>query len=291
MIKSMTGYGIASAELKEKKLNVEIRTLNSKQLDMNLKICRLYKEKESDIRSVISKELERGKIDLAVYFENNEDVSNFTINKTLFQKYYEELKSISAETKNESPSDLFAIAIKMPDVITTGSQELSNEEWKDFMNVLNNALKQVNEFRIHEGEILGNDIKKRINLILHLLKEIEPYEKTRLNTIRERIKKNLEELIGVDKTDKNRFEEELIYYLEKIDITEEKVRLKKHCDFFIETIKQPEANGRKLNFISQEIGREINTIGSKANDADMQKFVVQMKDELEKIKEQLLNIL
>ena len=287
----MTGYGKAVAEQKGKKLCIEIRTLNSKQLDMNTRISRLYKEKESEIRSVISKELERGKIDLAVYFENNEDVSNFSVNKTLLLKYYEELKTISAEAKNDHPSDLFAIALRMPDVMTTGNQELSDEEWSDFAVALNDALKQVNEFRMHEGEILGSDIKKRINLILQLLKEAETFEKTRMATIRERIKKNLDELIGIDKTDKNRFEEELIYYLEKIDITEEKVRLKKHCDYFNETMKQPEANGRKLAFISQEIGREINTIGSKANDADIQKLVIQMKDELEKIKEQLLNIL
>jgi uncharacterized protein (TIGR00255 family) len=291
MIKSMTGYGKAVAEQKGKKLCIEIRTLNSKQLDMNTRISRLYKEKESEIRSVISKELERGKIDLAVYFENNEDVSNFSINRALLLKYYEELKAISTELNNELKSDLFAIALRMPDVMTTGNQEISDEEWSDFAIALNEALKQVNEFRIHEGEILGNDIKKRINLILQLLKEAETFEKTRMVTIRERIRKNLDELIGVDKTDKNRFEEELIYYLEKIDITEEKVRLKKHCDYFIQTMKQPEANGRKLAFISQEIGREINTIGSKANDADMQKLVIQMKDELEKIKEQLLNIL
>jgi uncharacterized protein (TIGR00255 family) len=291
MIKSMTGYGKAFAEFEGKKLCVEIRTLNSKQLDINLRITRLYKEKESEIRSAVSKELERGKIDVAIYFENNEEVSNLSINKKLLLKYYEELKAISAEANNTESTDHFALALRMPDVMSTGSQELKVEEWNVFVALLVEALNQVTVFRTHEGEILGNDMNTRIKLILQLLKDLEPFEKKRMDNIRQRIQKNLEEMIGVEKINQNRFEEEVIYYLEKIDVTEEKVRLKKHCDYFIETMKQPEANGRKLGFVSQEIGREINTIGSKANDADIQKLVVQMKDELEKIKEQLLNIL
>lgn len=291
MIKSMTGFGKATGGQEGKKLCVEIRTLNSKQLDINTKICQLYKEKESEIRSIVAKDLERGKIDIVVYFENKEDTSNFTINKTLLIKYFEELKSISAEAKNDFPTDHFALSLRMPDVLTTGNEELSEDDWQQFLNAFNDALKQVNKFRLHEGEILEKDITERIKLVLRLLKEVTPYEKMRIETIKERIQKDIDELIGKGKTDKNRFEEELIYYMEKIDITEEKVRLKEHCGYFLETIKQPEANGRKLGFISQEIGREINTLGSKANDADIQKIVVQMKDELEKIKEQLLNIL
>jgi len=291
MIKSMTGFGKATGGQKEKKLCVEIRTLNSKQLDINTKICRLYKEKESEIRSILAKNMERGRIDVLVYFENEEDTSNYTINKNLLIKYFEELKSISAEAKNDFPTDHFASALRMPDVFTTGNEELSGDDWQQFLNVLDDALKQVNNFRLHEGEILEKDITERIKLVLRLLKEVTPYEKMRIETIKKRIQKDIDELIGKGKTDKNRFEEELIYYIEKIDITEEKVRLNKHCGYFLETIKQPEANGRKLGFISQEIGREINTLGSKANDADIQKIVVQMKDELEKIKEQLLNIL
>jgi len=291
MIKSMTGFGKVVAGQEGKKFCIEIRALNSKQFDIYPKICRLYKEKEPDIRSIISKELERGKIDVTVYFEDNESVSDFTINKNLLLNYFEELKTISVEAKNEFPTDYFALALRMPDVLTTGNGKLADEEWSHFVNALNDALKQVNEFRLHEGEILGNDIKNRINLVLRFLGEITPYEKKRMDIIKERIQKNLDELIGKNKADKNRFEEELIYFLEKIDITEEKTRLKKHCDYFLETMKQPEANGRKLGFITQEIGREINTIGSKANDADIQKIVVQMKDELEKIKEQLLNVL
>jgi uncharacterized protein (TIGR00255 family) len=291
MIKSMTGFGKATGGNEGKKLCVEIRTLNSKQFDINTRISRLFKEKESDIRSVIAKELERGKIDVAIYFDNKDETSNFTINKTLLLKYYEELKSISSEAGNNIQTDYFALALKMPDVLTSGNEELSNEDWQQLLIALDDALKQVSKFRLHEGKILEKDITERINLILKLLKEITPYEKKRIEIIKNRILKDIEELIGKSKTDKNRFEEELIYYIEKIDITEEKVRLKKHCDYFIETTKQPEANGRKLGFICQEIGREINTLGSKANDSDIQKIVIQMKDELEKIKEQLLNIL
>jgi uncharacterized protein (TIGR00255 family) len=291
MIKSMTGYGKATSTDGGRTLVVEIRSLNSKQMDTNTRISRVFKEKESEIRSIISKELERGKIDIAIYYENEDAGADTAINKSLLLKYYRELKSISDEADNNLPSDHFALAMRMPDVLSTSNLKLSDEEWKNFLPVLNEAIAQLNEFRRHEGEILGNDTLKRINIILQLLVETETFEKKRMDTIKERIQKNLNELIGVDKTDKNRFEEELIYYLEKIDITEEKLRLKKHCDYFVETMNQPEANGRKLVFISQEIGREINTIGSKANDADIQKLVIQMKDELEKIKEQLLNIL
>ncbi len=291
MIKSMTGFGKATAEQKGKKLCIEIRTLNSKQLDINLRLNHLYKDKESEIRTIISKELERGKIDISVYFENNEDISAYNINKSLLLKYYNELKAISIEAKNEASSDIFSLALRMPDIMTTGSQELEEDEWNQFKKVFQETLNQVNNFRIHEGEILGNDIKKRIQGIIQLLNLIDPFEKQRMEDIKKRIHSNLEESIGMGKVDPNRFEEELIYYLEKIDITEEKIRLRKHGDYFIETMKQNEANGRKLAFISQEIGRGINTIGSKANNADIQKLVVQMKDELEKVKEQLLNIL
>lgn len=287
----MTGYGKATAGHEGKTLCIEIRSLNSKQLDINLKICRLFREKESEIRAIVAKELERGKADVAIYYENSEEVYNCTINKTLLKKYYEELISVSAEVQNPLPSDHFALALKMPDVLSGANEILSEDEWKNFLPSLNEALKELNNFRIHEGEILGCDAEKRIKNIVRLLEETEVFESKRIDIIRARIQKNLEELIGIDKADKNRFEEAMIYYLEKTDITEEKVRLKKHCDYFLETMIQPEANGRKLAFISQELGREINTIGSKANDADIQKLVVQMKDELEKIKEQLLNIL
>ena len=291
MIKSMTGFGKITAEQKGKKLCIEIRTLNSKQLDINLRLNHLYKDKESEIRAIISKELERGKIDVSVYFENNEDISAYTINKNLLLKYYNELKAISVEAKNQVSSDIFSLALRMPDIMTTGNQELEEEEWNHFSKSFHETINQVNEFRLHEGEILGNDIKNRIQAIIQLLNLIDPFEKQRMEDIKKRIHANLEESIGMGKVDSNRFEEELIYYLEKIDITEEKIRLRKHGEYFLDTMKQNEANGRKLGFISQELGREINTIGSKANNADIQKLVVQMKDELEKVKEQLLNIL
>lgn len=291
MILSMTGFGKSAADIEGKKLNIEIRSLNSKQLDLGIRMCRLLKDKESEIRSIATKELQRGKVDIAVYFENKEDAANFSINKALLEKYYEELKAISAEIKNDFPTDYFSLASRMPDVLSTSDETLDESQWKNFLNAFYDALKQVNVFRKEEGKNLGNDIKERVSLILKHLENIIPFEKKRIGEIKNRIHRDLEEYAGKENYDMNRFEQELIYYIDKIDITEEKIRLQKHCDYFLDTMKQPEANGRKLGFITQEMGREINTIGSKANDADIQKIVVQMKDELEKIKEQLLNIL
>ena len=287
----MTGFGKSIAEIEGKKLNIEIRTLNSKQLDLNIRMCRLLKDKEVDIRSIVTRELQRGKVDVAIYFDNKEDATNISINKALLKKYFNELKSISAEIKNDFPTDYFSLASRMPDVLTTGDEVLADEQWHNLLKSFDEALKQVNTFRKEEGNILGNDIKERVNLILKHLESIIPFEKNRIEIIKTRLHKDLEEFVNKENIDANRFEQELIYYIDKIDITEEKIRLQKHCNYFIDTMKQPEANGRKLGFITQEMGREINTIGSKANDADIQKIVVQMKDELEKIKEQLLNIL
>ncbi|HNW97140.1 MAG TPA: YicC family protein [Bacteroidales bacterium] len=291
MILSMTGFGKSVAEIEGKKLNIEIRTLNSKQLDLNIRMCRLLKDKEVDIRSIVTRELQRGKVDVAIYFDNKEDATNISINKALLEKYFNELKSISAEIKNDFPTDYFSLASRMPDVLATGDEILADEHWHNLLKSFDDALKQVNTFRKEEGKILGNDIKQRVNLILKHLESIAPFEKERIEIIKTRLHKDLEEFVNKENIDANRFEQELIYYIDKIDITEEKIRLQKHCNYFIDTMKQPEANGRKLGFITQEMGREINTIGSKANDADIQKIVVQMKDELEKIKEQLLNIL
>lgn len=291
MILSMTGFGKSIADIEGKKLNIEIRTLNSKQLDLGIRMCRLLKDKEAEIRSVATKELQRGKVDIAVYFENKEDAANYSINKALLEKYYEELKMISTEVKNDFPTDYFSLASRMPDVLSTGDETLDESQWKNFLNAFNDALKQVNAFRKEEGKNLGNDIKERVNLIIKHLESLIPFEKIRIEGIKNRLHRDLEDYAGKENFDANRFEQELIYYIDKIDITEEKTRLQKHCDYFLDTMKQPEANGRKLGFITQEMGREINTIGSKANDADIQKIVVQMKDELEKIKEQLLNIL
>lgn len=291
MILSMTGFGKSVADIDGKKLNIEIRTLNSKQLDLGIRMCRLMKDKEAEIRSIVTKELQRGKVDIAVYFENKEDAANYSINKALLEKYYEELKAISAEVKNDFPTDYFSLASRMPDVLSTGDETLEESQWKIFLNAFNDALKQVSAFRKEEGKNLGNDIKERVNLILKHLESLIPFEKNRIGGIKNRLHRDLEDYAGKENFDANRFEQELIYYIDKIDITEEKTRLQKHCGYFLETMKQPETNGRKLGFITQEMGREINTIGSKANDADIQKIVVQMKDELEKIKEQLLNIL
>jgi uncharacterized protein (TIGR00255 family) len=291
MILSMTGFGKAIAEIEGKKLNIEIRSLNSKQLDLNVRICRLLKDRESDIRSLASKELERGKIDVAIYFENREDASNYSLNKALLEKYFNDLKAISKEVKNTADTDFFSLASRMPDVLSSSEEVLGDEQWKAFAGEFQKALALVSTFRKEEGRVLGNDIKERVNLILNLLNSITPFEKNRIQNVKAKIRKELDELFSKENYDSNRFEQELIYYMEKIDVTEEKTRLQKHCEYFLETMKQPEANGRKLGFISQEMGREINTLGSKANDADIQKIVVQMKDELEKIKEQLLNIL
>lgn len=291
MILSMTGFGKAIAEIEGKKLNIEIRSLNSKQLDLNVRICRLLKDRESDIRSLASKELERGKIDVAIYFENREDASNYSLNKALLEKYFNDLKAISKEVKNTADTDFFSLASRMPDVLSSSEEVLSDEQWKAFAGEFQKALALVSTFRKEEGRVLGNDIKERVNLILNLLNSITPFEKNRIQNVKAKIRKELDELFSKENYDSNRFEQELIYYMEKIDVTEEKTRLQKHCEYFLETMTQPEANGRKLGFVSQEMGREINTLGSKANDADIQKIVVQMKDELEKIKEQLLNIL
>lgn len=291
MILSMTGFGKSVADVEGKKLNIEVRTLNSKQLDLNVRICRLLRDKESEIRSVVTKELQRGKVDIAVYFENREDATNYSLNKPLLEKYFNELKTISTEIKNDFPTDHFSLAARMPDVLLTGEETLNESQWKNFLIAFNDAIKQVIAFRKEEGKILGGDIKERVFLIVKFLEMITPFERNRIEGIKNRLHRDLEEYAGRENFDDNRFEQELIFYIDKIDITEEKIRLHKHCDYFIETMKQPEANGRKLGFIAQEMGREINTIGSKANDADIQKIVVQMKDELEKIKEQLLNIL
>ncbi len=285
----MTGFGKASCDIKGKKLTVEIKTLNSKQTDIYTKINNSYRVKEMEIRSLLSEKLERGKIDFCINIENQNEVSNYTFNKKLALKYFKDLKSFSKEVGMKD-TDFMQAIIRMPDVMSTQAEELDEKEWKILKVAIDKAIKLADEFRIHEGKILEKDIVDRIKIILTKLKEIKPFEKIRLVTLKERIKKDLIDVIGKDKIDNNRFEQELIYYIEKLDITEEMLRLKKHCDYFIETIKEPEC-GKKLGFIAQEISREINTIGSKANDVNIQRIVVQMKDEMEKAKEQLMNIL
>jgi uncharacterized protein (TIGR00255 family) len=289
--KSMTGFGKATHEIPGKKITVEIRSLNSKQLDLNLRIPYLYKEKELELRTEIGKQLERGKVDVTVFTETTQESTPTSLNKTLAKAYFNELKSLSQEL-NEGTENLLSIVVKMPDVLKAEREtvELDEKEWSEVKATVNRAIEAFQKFRDDEGKTLENEFNNRIGIIAKLLNEVLQLDDARVTNIKNRIKNNLEEVIDTNKIDQNRFEQELIYYIEKLDITEEKLRLKTHLDYFNETMKEP-GSGRKLGFISQEIGREINTIGSKANDAGMQKMVVQMKDELEKIKEQLLNVL
>lgn len=289
--KSMTGFGKAVNEITGKKVTVEIRSLNSKQLDLNLRIPYLYKEKELELRTEISKQLERGKVDVSIFTESTQETIPTTLNKTLAKAYYQELKSLSEEL-NTGKEDLLSLVVRMPDVLKAEREtvELDENEWNEVRTTVNKAIEAFQKFREDEGKTLEKEFNSRIGIIEKLLSEVVKLDDARIANIKNRITNNLQEVIDAAKIDQNRFEQELIYYIEKLDITEEKLRLKTHLDYFINTMKEP-ASGRKLGFISQEIGREINTIGSKANDAGMQKMVVQMKDELEKIKEQLLNVL
>ena len=291
----MTGYGKALCEFSGRKITIEIKSLNSKAFDLNLKLPGVLREKEMELRNRLSQRLERGKIDIFTTSESNGESLKFGINKAIAKRYQEELKSLQVELGEEDMPGLLPIILKMPDVIQSGREELSEEDADKILVAVNQAVELLDEFRIKEGEILEADFRQRIDLILGFLIAIEPLEKERTLFIREKLRREFRNMSESENQsgiiDENRFEQELIFYLERLDITEEKVRLKKHCDFFLDTMTDENGQGKKLGFIVQEIGREINTIGSKANDAGIQKFVVQMKDELEKIKEQLLNIL
>ena len=290
-MKSMTGFGKATTGIPGKKVTVEVRSLNSKQLDLNLRLPYLYKEKELELRADISKQIERGKVDISVFTESTLDLLPVSINRKLAKIYYNELKSLSEELDEQNPN-LLALVVKMPDVMKAEREilDLDEAEWTQVKTTVDSAIEAFQKFRSDEGSTLSNEFSNRISLIDKLLAEVIIMDAPRVENIRTRIKNSLAEAIEKEKIDQNRFEQELIYYIEKLDITEEKLRLKTHIDYFINTMNEP-ASGRKLGFITQEIGREINTIGSKANDATVQKLVVQMKDELEKIKEQLLNVL
>lgn len=291
MIKSMTGFGRTKLETNNKVLNIEIRTLNSKQLDLNIRMPYLYKEKELEIRSLLGKQLVRGKIDLSINIEQSSTDSVPEINKQLISNYFDQIKELSDELNIEAPSDPFSILLKMPEILTSSKEELKKEEWEDLLKGIKDTIAKVDEFRSQEGSHLIIDFVNRVNEIQNLLDQILPYETARVPRIKERINNNLKSFLEDINKDKNRLEQEMIFYLEKLDLTEEKIRLAKHCEYFLETINLEENAGKKLAFISQEIGREVNTLGSKANDADIQKIVVLMKDNLEKIKEQLFNIL
>jgi len=289
MLKSMTGFGRASDETINLKVTVEIRCLNSRSLDVIMKAPSYFRECEQEIRSKIAEKLIRGKVDVWITLEVKNPAISGRLNATLAEAYYEDMKAFATKV-NESGMNILDSVFKMPDIFKAEDNTADESDVKALMNALDGALTKVNEFRIKEGATLEEDIHLRIKNIGDGLLAIAPFEMPRVDRHRKRLKENLHSALGLDALDANRFEEELIYYLEKIDITEEKVRLQSHLNYFQEASKLPDA-GRKLGFLAQEIGREINTIGSKANDAEIQKIVVGMKDELEKVKEQLLNIL
>lgn len=288
----MTGYGKAIAELPDKKVIIEIKSLNSKALDLSTRIAPVYREKEMVIRNEISRVLERGKIDLSMWVEKKETAEAATqINRALLEGYYKQIADISEKLEIPVPADWFATLLRLPDVMTKQeAQELGEEEWATVQAALNDAIAQLTDFRRQEGKALEKKFNEKIENIRQLLAEVVPYEKERVERIREKITEALEKTIAVD-YDKNRLEQELIYYIEKLDINEEKQRLTNHLKYFVNTMAGDGGQGKKLGFIAQEMGREINTLGSKSNHAEMQKIVVQMKDELEQIKEQVLNVM
>ena len=291
MIQSMTGYGKAVVAFKEKKIHVEIKSLNSKQLDLNTRIAPLYREKEMEMRQMVAEALIRGKVDMSVWVEKDTSVEPTPINAQLVENYYQQIKAIADKTGIPTPEDWFYTLLRMPDVMTkTDVEELDDEEWKVVKGGVAEALKNLVDFRTQEGAALQKKFTEKIDNIAKLMGEIEPYEKSRVQKIKARIIDGLQQIPTAD-YDKNRLEQELIYYIEKLDISEEKQRLTNHLKYFRDTMNEPAGQGKKLGFIAQEMGREINTTGSKSNQAEMQNIVVKMKDELEQIKEQVLNAL
>ena len=292
MILSMTGYGKAVVAYKEKKINVEVKSLNSKSLDLSARIAPLYREKEMEIRRLLAQKLERGKVDFSLWVEKESTIDATPINTALVENYYKQIKAISASTGIPEPEDWFTTLLRLPDVTTkTEVEVLDEEEWKVAQQAINEAIEKLTEFRKQEGAALQKKFTEKIDNIANLLKSIESFEKSRVPKIREKIIDGLKQIPEVD-YDKNRLEQELIYYIEKLDINEEKQRLTNHLKYFHETMKESgHGIGKKLGFIAQEMGREINTTGSKSNQAEMQNIVVKMKDELEQIKEQVLNAL
>lgn len=291
MIHSMTGFGKTVCELQGKRINIEVKSLNSKQLDIYTKIPHIYKEKELDIRNLLKQKLDRGKVEFGIYIDKIEDEKAANINKSVIINYYKQLKKIAGELNIEKSEPLLPTIMRLPDIIKPENDELDEREWEEIKSHIGKAIEELISFRSREGETLGKDMIERVNMIESYLKKVDPFEKERINRIRQRLNNNLQEFITTGNFDANRLEQEIIFYLEKLDISEEKIRLKHHCSYFKENLSKGSPIGKKLGFISQEMGREINTLGSKANDADIQKLVIQMKDELEKIKEQLLNVL
>lgn len=292
MILSMTGYGKATADFPDKKINVEIKSLNSKAMDLSIRMAPSYREKEMDTRKEINAAIERGKVDFVLWVEKKDCAADAThINQNLVAEYYRQIKNISTNLNIPLPEDWFQTLLKMPDVLSANeTSELSDEEWNITHDTIRKAIENLLEFRRQEGAALDKKLREKITNITQLLGSIEPYEKDRVEKIKSRIQESLNKYLDVQ-YDNNRFEQELIYYIEKLDISEEKQRLSNHLKYFIATMESGQGQGKKLGFIAQEMGREINTLGSKSNQAEMQKIVVQMKDELEQIKEQVLNIM
>lgn len=290
MIQSMTGYGKKTIQLATKKITLEIKSLNSKNLDLNVRIPNYYKEKELDVRKSISSQLIRGKIDFSIYVEMTADESLTSINGALVKKYMQQLRNILQSGVTDDV-ELLQMAVRMPDALRTEREELDEDEWKIIQNGISEVIAKLIDYRIEEGKAMEVDLKHRIDTIQNLLTEVKSLDNERLEAIRTRLENAVEEIRSKNQIDRNRFEQEVLYYLEKLDINEEKVRLSSHLDYFIKTLNSSESNGKKLGFITQEMGREINTTGAKANFAPMQKVVIQMKNELEQIKEQVLNVL
>ncbi len=290
MIQSMTGFGKAVTELPNKRITVEIKSLNSKQLDLSTKIPPCYREKEMEIRSEISRRLERGKVDFAIYTENIGCETPTRLNMSVIEGYYRQIKEASEALSVALPSDWFQTLLRLPDTLKTEVQEIGETELDAVMTTVQQAIDHLEAFRIQEGAMLQQLFENKIENIAQLLKEVEPYEKERIEKIKGRIIESLTKIENFD-YDKNRFEQEMIFYIEKLDINEEKHRLDNHLKYFLETMSSGKGQGKKLGFISQEMGREINTLGSKSNHAEMQRIVVRMKDELEQIKEQVLNVM
>ncbi|MWW24195.1 YicC/YloC family endoribonuclease [Algibacter lectus] len=285
MIYSMTGYGKSVLQLPTKKITIELKSLNSKSLDLNARMPSIYREKELSIRKLLADKLVRGKVDFSIYVEATAEDTSTQINTPVVKQYMEQLRQVVKGSEIE----LLKMAVKFPDALNTVREEIDENEWNIISKEINTAVADLNSYRLNEGKVLEQDFINRIDTIGSVLEQVIAMDPERVEGVRERLHKGVAEL--KEKYDENRFEQELVYYIEKFDITEEKVRLKNHLNYFIESINSEESNGKKLGFISQEMGREINTIGSKSNYAPMQQLVVQMKDELEKIKEQLLNVL
>ena len=291
MIQSMTGYGKATAETGNRKVIVEIKSLNSKAMDISTKIIQAYRDKELDIRSRITAALERGKVDFALYIDAAAATGAQTVNTAIFSNYLQQIESIANQTGYKVPEDIISTVLRMPDVISSNQQEeVSDEEWAAVSKAVDQAINALVEYRKVEGAALEKKFREKIANISALLLSVEPYEKDRVAKIKERMRSSMLDAVGKN-YDENRFEQEMIFYIEKLDISEEKQRLSNHLDYFIKTLEEGHGQGKKLGFIAQEMGREINTLGSKSNQAEMQNIVVRMKDELEQIKEQVLNVM